>query len=627
MNIKKLINSNNKCTGISGFFSAYGDFGVVDGIDSDIEKIIRTNEGYSFENESFKAVCNFTDYENGVVFRADTFTAKKNLTLNRYTSRFCLDGDDYEVYTQFSCWANESAGKWQDLVTGVEVSNLGIRTTEEAAPMLALRNKGNGKIFVLHLMPNAHWKLKVSRKRLWNMFTVVTIEAGINDEGLAMQLKAGDTVDMPKLVVYETENTRDFDAWKLHHVFNKLYPRKTLPVIYNNWLNTFDWIDVDNIKEQAKAAAELGVEQFLIDAGWFGFTEKWDAEIGNWNENLVGGFKGRVKELSDYVKSLGMKFGMWIEPERVLKCTEAYKTHPEYYINGSNGIAFLDFANDEARKYITDIVLELIEKYDLKYMKFDFNGSLAYDPTHNSFYYYFKGAKKFVNEVKSKHPDIYITNCASGGNRMELESFTYYDSVWSSDNQSPIYGFRIFKDTALRLPPCYVEKYDVRRFFKGFPKYGHKELVTLPLSCNGATWENVLNVSSRYTHAFLTGGPLGFSSDIVNYPEEEKALLKEAVKKFKQDREFYRTAEMRIIHDTSNITVIQYSDPGFERVLVQVFTNILLQDSITIYPVTKDGAVYTLGEKALSSDEIAASGITVGIEDIDCVTLDLNLKK
>ena len=624
MNIKNLFHiKKNAYTSISGFFSAYGDFGVVDGIDSDIEKIERKENSLSFENESFSAVCQFTDYENGVIMRADTFTAKKDLTLNRYTSRFCLEGGDYEVYTQFSCWGHESTGGWQDLVTGVEVSNLGIRTTEEATPMVAVRNKGNGRIFVLHLMPNAHWKLRVSKKRIPTTDIVVLIEAGINDDGLAMCLKKGDTIDMPRLVVYETQNTRDFDAWKLHRVFNRLYPRKTLPVIYNNWLNNFDWIEFDDIKAQAKTAAEMGVEQFLIDAGWFGTTENWEKEIGNWEENKVGGYKGRVKELSDFVQSLGMKFGMWIEPERVLKNTQAYKNHPEYYINGSNGIAFLDFSNDEARKYITDITLKLIEKYNLKYMKFDFNGSFGYDPSHNGFYYYFKGAKKFVAEIRAKHPDIYITNCASGGNRMDLETFTYYDSIWSSDNQSPIYGFRIFKDTALRLPPCYVEKYDVRRFFDGFPKYCQKKLVRLPISCNGSTWENVLNVSTNYTHAFLTGGPLGFSTDIAGYPDEEKETLKEVVKKFKADREFYRTAEMRIIHDTPDITVIQYSNKKFDRVLVQIFTNIILQDNITVYPVVEKDASYRFSEQSLSSEEITESGIKVGVRDINCVTLDL----
>ncbi len=175
----------------------------------------------------------------------------------------------------------------------------------------------------------------------------------------------------------------------------------------------------------------------------------------------------------------------------------------------------------------------------------------------------------------------------------------------------------------MRVSPCYIEKYDVRRFFEGFPKYSEQTLVTLPISCNGSTWRNVHNVTSRYTHAFLTGGPLGFSTDIAGYPEEEKALLKEAVKKFKIDREFYITAEMRIIHDASDVTVIQYSDNKLDRVLVQIFTNIPLQETVPVYPVVEMGADYTLGEETLSAEEIISNGITVGIKEIDCVTLDL----
>ena len=624
MNIKNLFHiQSDAYTSISGFFSAYGDFGTVDGLDRDVAEMKREGEAFSFENDSISVLAKFTDLGLGVVMREDTLVAKRPLTLNRYTSRFCLEGGDYEVYTQFSCWGNESSGRWQELVTGVETSNLGIRTTEEAAPMLAVRNKGNGRIFVLHLMPSAHWKIRVSRKRVPTKDIVVVIEAGINDDGLAMSLERGEKIDMPRLVVYETQNARDFDAWKIHRAFNKLYPRRILPVIYNNWLNTFDWIRVDDVKAQARTAAELGVELFLIDAGWFGFSESWVKEIGNWEENVNGAFRGRLAEVADCVRSLGMRFGMWIEPERVLKCTDAYKSHPEYYINGSNGVAFLDFANDEARRHITDVVLGLIEKYGLEYLKLDFNASLGYDPTHNGFYYYFKGVRRFIAEIREKHPDIYITNCASGGNRMNLETFTYYDSVWSSDNQSPIFGFRIFKDTALRLPPCYVEKYDVRRFVDGFASQYEHNLVTLPISCNGSTWANVHVVKERYTHAFLTGGPLGFSANIAEYPETVRETLKEVVLKFKADREFYREAEMRVIHDAEAVTAVQYSDAEKSRVIVQIFTSVKLQDSITVYPVVEEVASYMLGDKTLSAEDITANGIRTDISDIDCVTLEL----
>jgi hypothetical protein len=172
-----------------------------------------------------------------------------------------------------------------------------------------------------------------------------------------------------------------------------------------------------------------------------------------------------------------------------------------------------------------------------------------------------------------------------------------------------------------------VEKYDVRRFFDGFPKYCQKQLVTLPISCNGSTWENVHNVTCRYTHAFLTGGPIGFSTDIAGYPEEEKSALRAAIKAFKAEREFYRTAELRILHDTSDITVIQYADAHLDRVLVQIFTNLALQEHITVYPIVQAGACYQIGEQTLCAEEITVNGIKVAIADIDCVTLELVKKR
>jgi len=623
MELKNLIYSGCNLTGVSGFFSAYGSFGVVDGIDADMEKISSNENGISGNFAKFDTKCVYTDYENGVVHRKDTFTAKEDIVLNSYRSRLFLEDGDYEVYTQFSCWQTESRGGWQKLVTGIEISNTGIRTTESATPMVALKNKGNGKILVIHLLPNANWKITVKRLPLVNKYTGILVETGINEKGLNMRVEAGETIEMPELYLYEAKSEIDLDAWKIHTVFNRLYPRKQLPVLYNTWLNTFDQIVVEDIKRQAECAADLGVELFLLDAGWFGTTENWVNEIGNWTENLNGGYYGRVKEVGDYIRSLGMKFGMWLEPERALTNTEAYKSHPEYYKLGTCGSAFLDFANPDARKYITDIAVGLIEKYDLKFMKFDFNAPLAYDDTGDGFYRYFKGVKEFISAVKKNHPDLYLTNCASGGNRMDLYNGMLYDSIWSSDNQSPIYGFRIFKDTALRLPPCHIEKWDVRRFFHGFPEYQNKELVSRPISCNGATWDNVLNVTTRYTHNFMTGGPIGFSTDIADYPEEEKLALKEHIKQFKADRDFYMSANMRILYDAENITVLQYSDTQNKRAIIQIFTNILNQMTVSFYPVLNAESTYIYDGKEITGEELADKGIQFAVGDIDSYTIEI----
>ena len=190
----------------------------------------------------------------------------------------------------------------------------------------------------------------------------------------------------------------------------------------------------------------------------------------------------------------------------------------------------------------------------------------------------------------------------------------------------PTDGFRIFKDTALRMPPCHIEKWDVRRFFEGFPKYACKDLVRLPISCNGATWDNVCNVSREYTHNFMTGGPIGFSTNIAGYPDDEKEILKNHVKQFKADREFYRTANMRVLHDTENLTVIQYNDIEFNRVMIKTFSNILNQDRVTVYPVLDAKKSYGVNNEIISGEEIAENGIVMRIFDIDSMTLDLRVK-
>ena len=620
MDIKKQIFTSGAHTGVSGFFSAYGSFGVVDGADRDLLKQQATENGYATEYDAFTATCTYEDLGCGVTGRTDRFTAKEDLVLNRYTSRIFLENSDYEVYTQFSCWQTESKGGWQSLVTGVEVESLGLQTTNAGVPMVALRNRGNGKILVLHLLPNAQWKIKVTKTFLVQKSVGILIETGINDKGLQLKVAAGETVEMPRLLVYEANSLLDLDAWRLHTVYNRLYPRKKLPVLFNTWMLNFQTLDIDDIFRQIDCAADLGVELFAIDAGWFGATENWFDEVGIWQENPKGGFFGRMKEVADYVRSRGMGFGLWVEPERANTGTPHYQSHPEYYKLGSNGNAFLDFANPEARKYITDVVLKLAKDYGIKFFKFDLNAPLAYDETGDGFYRYFQGVRQFLADLRAENPDLHISNCSGGGNRMELANGMLYDSIWSSDNQSPIGGFRIIKDTALRLPPCHIERWDVRRYVKDIPKYGSPTLVQLPVSCNGANWENVHNVTPRYTHSFLTGGPVGFSTDIAAYPEEEKQALEAHIRQFKQDRDFYKNATFRILHDTDNLTAVQYANEGLNRLEVQVFSNVLNQDVLTVYPAADPDKTYRYGETLLTGRELANNGITLSVADIDCVT-------
>jgi alpha-galactosidase len=396
-----------------------------------------------------------------------------------------------------------------------------------------------------------------------------------------------------------------------------------MPIMYNSWLHSFEWLDVDDLKRQAACAAELGVEVFTIDAGWFGTGENWSLSVGDWVENKNRGTKGRLKELSDYVRGLGMKFGLWFEPERASWESLAYKKYPQYFMSGSPYGALLDFSNAEARKYILDIISEKIKEWNLEFVKFDCNASIPHDPNHSAFYRYHQGHRLFIQELKNRFPDLYISNCAGGGNRMEMAQATYTDSFWFTDNQGPYEGLSIIKETLKRMPTGCIERWNVQKYLEGFPAYS-PTLQGRMVSCNNATWDFVLTVSGEYTKAFMTGGPLGFSCDLCSFPDEYKKQWKDFIKRYKADREFYAKATVRILIDTPSIIAIEYADTDFSRCELQLFTKLVYAKDVCVYPAVDKSATYQWNGEMLTGAEIMENGLYVN-ELLDnnavCITL------
>ena len=193
-----------------------------------------------------------------------------------------------------------------------------------------------------------------------------------------------------------------------------------MPVLYNTWLAHFDKLDFDSLAAEVREAAELGCEYFTVDAGWFGEgASSWGNAIGDWRENTAGALCGRMRELADLVRESGMHFGLWLEPERALASTPAVCEHPEYFIAGAElgSSRFLDFANPEARAYMLRVVSDLIGRYGIRLLKFDFNAVFPYDPHHRAFYDYHRGQREFIATLRANHPDLYLECCAGGGKR------------------------------------------------------------------------------------------------------------------------------------------------------------------------------------------------------------------
>jgi len=598
------------------YFSGSGSFGEVAGT------VVRDAQSVMISNPTFKMTCNYKQDEYGVFTRNDVFEnqSEEPLTIYDLKSRFVLDGGEYEVYTQFSNWQTESVGQWQPLVTNVSLGSESVRTCQNAAPFVMLWSVQEQRGMAIHLIPNCSWEIKVTKVGVHGKRTNVLIELGISDRNFCLTVEPHETVKLPEILCYEVKNKVHMDCYKLHNYMHTNYPRKYEPVIYNTWLYQFDYISYESISKQIPLAADLGVEYFFIDAGWFGKGANWGSSVGDWSENTVTGFKGRMIDIANEVRAAGMKFGIWLEPERANINSDAVREHPEFYLptkEGSDNL-LLDFGNEEARKWMLGVIFDLIDHYGVEYIKDDFNADLFFDKNHSAFLNYHAGHEKFIQAIRERYPNIYLSNCASGGTRMELAKYKLFDSAWPSDNQSPYDVMEIYKHSLRRLPPQALERWAVIHSLNGFEafyesfKECNKGNCERMIACGDATWTHTVGVNESYLKGFFTGGPLGFSCDLSMISENSRAAFKEFIAKFKENREFWITAVARLLCDTPTMSIYQYSDMALNKAVVQLFPHDTIQVKCCVHPELDATKYYRVnGEEIRSGAELQEEGIDV----------------
>lgn len=592
---------------VKSFWDAYGSFGELKG------KVASKENEYSFSNESicFSAKTQYGDF--GVCSRKDVLEniSDNTVTLNYITSKMTIDNSEYEIYTQNNCWQNESTGGWHTFVSEVGIHCESVRNTQDAAPFIALWNKQTNRGIAMHLVADGPWKINVTRKQYEALVSYVEIEFGIDCRNLELQLASGEKFELPEILYYEFTNKTDMDCYKLHHYFNNLYPRREVPVIYNSWMYCFSDPTCENILCQIPYAQKVGAEYFVIDAGWFGDSTDWGKSIGDWTENENAAFCGNMSKVAEEVRKHGMKFGLWHEIERAIPESKAVAKYPDYFIE-YEGNCFLDFANPDARKYIMMVLDNNIEKYGIEFIKFDFNANLCFDKRKSGFTEYFKGYRTFIKDFQDKYPNIYCSNCASGGTRMSLSNCKDFGSFWFSDNQSPYDGLEIIKNSILRLSPQVIERWVAVQSIEGIREYG--EYTDRLIATNNATWDEIVGIDMSYLKGFMTGGPIGFSCDFTKITNEHFAELQDFVTKYKKHRDFWSKASCRILCDTPSLLALQYSDESLENIAVVVFAKKFNQFEANIYPVINDGFDYEIDNKIIKGTDIAENGIDVKIK-------------
>ncbi len=242
------------------------------------------------------------------------------------------------------------------------------------------------------------------------------------------------------------------------------HPQRPRPVTLNTWEAVYFDHDEAALRDLAERAARIGVERFVLDDGWFMGRRSDNAGLGDWfvDETL---YPHGLRPLADHVRSLGMEFGLWVEPEMINPDSRLASEHPEWIAQSGSGRLplearrqqVLDLSHPRAFDFIRGRLFSLVSEIKPSYLKWDHNRDLleagsavAGTPTPHAqtlaFY-------RLLDELKTEFPGLEIESCAGGGGRIDMGVLERADRVWPSDTNDPRERQQIQRWTSLIVPP------------------------------------------------------------------------------------------------------------------------------------------------------------------------------
>lgn len=282
-----------------------------------------------------------------------------------------------------------------------------------------------------------------------------------------IRLGAGESYTTPWTYAVWSDHGLDGAAERLHALLRRRpgHPRGPRPVLLNTWEAVYFDHSFARLAALADIAAEMGVERFVVDDGWFGSRRDDRSGLGDWYVSSDV-WPGGLGPLAAYVRDRGMDFGLWFEPEMVNPDSDLARAHPDWIIGADGRMPpprrnqqVLDLGRQEAYGYLRDRISELVSAYDIAYIKWDHNRDTA-DPVHRAgpraghaaLHEQITAAYRLMAELKGRHPGLEIESCASGGARIDYGVLEQTDRVWPSDCSDPIERVRIVSSLSTLLP-------------------------------------------------------------------------------------------------------------------------------------------------------------------------------
>ena len=412
---------------------------------------------------------------SGIIARSARFLncGKKPVHLLKAMS-LCMDLPDHDYdWIQFSgAWARERYPKKRRLETGIQsVGSMRGHSSHEHNPFVILKrptaDEFQGEVIGFSLIYSGNFLAQAEV----DTHDTTRVLLGINPEWFDWKLEPGEEFQTPEAVMVYTDRGMNDMSQTFHRLFQKRLARgywrdRERPILINNWEATYFDFTEERIVEIAKKAKEQGIELFVLDDGWFGKRTSERAGLGDWKANperLPEGITG----LAQKIEALGMKFGLWFEPEMVNKDSDLYREHPDWILSvperrQSQGRYqyVLDFSRKEVVDYIYYRMAEILGSGKVSYVKWDMNRSitecwsaaLPADRQGEVFHRYILGVYDLYDRLNTAFPEVLFESCASGGGRFDPGLLYYAPQGWASDDTDAAERLKIQYGTSYCYP-------------------------------------------------------------------------------------------------------------------------------------------------------------------------------
>ena len=363
-------------------------------------------------------------------------------------------------------------------------------------------------------------------------------------------LEKGEAFDTPQAILsYSgtglTKLSQQYHEIIREHICRGAYKHAKRPILINNWEATYFDFNEEKILKIAEQAQKLGIEMLVLDDGWFGKREDDNSGLGDWfvNEKKMN---GSMAQLAEKIHKMGMKFGLWFEPEMISEDSDLYREYPDWALkipgramNRSRHQLNLDITRKEVRDHIMNQIFKVLDACKADYVKWDMNRSvdnvfsaaLPKERQGEVYHRYVLAVYEMMESLVQRYPNLLFESCSGGGGRFDAGMLYYSPQIWCSDNTDAIDRLKIQYGTSF-----------------GYPVSAMGAHVSV---CPNHQSGRITPFETRGTVA--SSGTFGYELDLMKMSEEDKKTAREQILKYKEIEHLVQSGDYyRLINPFEN---------------------------------------------------------------------------